>query len=76
MSSGDVVKEIRKQSLLSQQGFADALGVSFSAVNRWENNKVMPSYQALKKIKKFCEEQNISFCIDSFTKGIEEIQIK
>lgn len=76
MNSGEAVKEIRKQSLLSQQDFADALGVSFSTVNRWENNKAMPGYQALKKIKNYCEENNISFCIDDLTKGIEEIQRK
>lgn len=49
MNSGEAVKQIRKQSLLSQQDFAKVLGVSFSAVNRWENNKAKPSYQALKK---------------------------
>lgn len=34
MNSGEAVKQIRKQSLLSQQDFAEVLGVSFSSVNR------------------------------------------
>ena len=49
MNSGEAVREIRKQSLLSQQDFANALGVSFSSVNCWENNKAMLGYQAHKK---------------------------
>lgn len=38
---------------MNQTEFADALGVSFSTVNRWENNKAIPNYQALKKSKNF-----------------------
>lgn len=30
------IKEVRKQSLMSQTEFAKALGVSYSTVNRWE----------------------------------------
>ncbi len=74
MNSGEAVKQIRKQSLLSQQDFAEVLGVSFSAVNRWENNKAKPSYQALKKIRNFCEQQNILFCVDDFEKCIEVVK--
>ena len=44
--------------------FADEIGVSFSTVNRWENGKTVPNYQALKKIKKFCDRNNICFDID------------
>lgn len=61
MDSGNVIKEIRKKSLLCQQDFAKALGVSFSTVNRWENNRATPSYQALAKIKDFCEKNGIPF---------------
>ena len=34
-----VIKEIRQECFLSQQEFADELGVSFSTVNRWEESK-------------------------------------
>lgn len=50
---------------MNQTEFAEAIGVSFSTVNRWENEKAFPNYQTLKKIKKFCDENNISFVIDS-----------
>ena len=58
------IKDIRRKSLLSQTEFADEIGVSFSTVNRWENNKNTPNYQALKKIKKFCDRNSICFDID------------
>lgn len=45
--------------------FADEIGVSFSTVNRWENGKTAPNYQTLKKIKKFCDRNNICFDIDA-----------
>lgn len=50
---------------VEQTEFADAIGVSFSTVNRWENEKAIPNYQALKKIKYFCEKNDISFEVDS-----------
>ncbi len=34
-----MIKEIRQECYLSQQSFADELGVSFSTVNRWEKIK-------------------------------------
>lgn len=60
----ETIKSIRRKGLLSQSGFADALGVSFSTVNRWENGKATPNYQALKKIKDFCDKNNVPFDID------------
>lgn len=36
------IKHIRKQMGLSQQAFAEALGVSFATINRWENGKAVP----------------------------------
>jgi len=68
----DSIKEIRRKCLMNQTEFADALGVSFSTVNRWENNKAIPNYQALKKIKEFCDKNNLPFDID--TKVWEEKQ--
>jgi len=59
------IKDIRRKSLLSQIEFADEIGVSFSTVNRWENGKTAPNYQTLKKIKKFCDRNNICFDIDA-----------
>ena len=65
MSISSEIKDIRRKCLLNQSEFADARGVSFSTVNRWENEKAIPNYQALKKIKDFCEKNDISFEVDS-----------
>lgn len=65
MSISSEIKDIRRKCLLNQTEFADAIGVSFSTVNRWENEKAIPNYQALKKIKDFCEKNDISFEVDS-----------
>ena len=61
MEFEQVIKEIRLKSLLSQEAFAKELCVSFSTVNRWETGKSKPRYDALKKIKDFCEKNAIPF---------------
>lgn len=58
------VKEIRMKTFLSQAAFAKEIGVSFSTVNRWEMSKAKPRYDALKKIKVFCEKNSILFEVD------------
>lgn len=64
MEFNKVVKDIRIKALLSQDAFAKEIGVSFSTVNRWEMGKAKPRYDALKKIKAFCEKNKISFEVD------------
>lgn len=61
MEFKQVIKDIRLNSLLSQEAFAKELCVSFSTVNRWETGKSMPRYDALKKIKEFCDNNSIPF---------------
>ena len=65
MSISNEIRDIRRKCLLSQTEFANVIGVSFSTVNRWENKKAIPNYQALKKIKNFCEKNNLPFEVDS-----------
>ena len=53
MVSGDISKMIRKLRAalgLTQEQFAAKLGVTYSTINRWENNKSKPSPLALQKI--------------------------
>ncbi len=69
MSFGSDIKSVRQQSLLSQEAFAQELGVSFTTVNRWESGKSKPSYKAMKQIDDFCKSHNIDFDI---TKEIVE----
>ncbi|NLB81967.1 MAG: helix-turn-helix transcriptional regulator [Clostridiaceae bacterium] len=64
MEFSRVIKDIRIKALLSQAAYAKEIGVSFSTVNRWEKGKAKPRYDALKRIKVFCEKNKIQFEVD------------
>ncbi len=49
-----LLKEVRRQLGLSQEGLARELGVSFATVNRWENVQVNPSQLAKAQFETFC----------------------
>ena len=51
LSTAVLVKEIRKRLGLTQVQFAQALGVSFQSVNRWERSKTKPLPIVLKQIE-------------------------
>lgn len=53
---GDVIKGLRQELKLSQEKFANQLGVSFTSLNRWENHKTMPSSLALQIINSRLEQ--------------------
>lgn len=57
----NAVKKAREQIGLSQQAFADQLGVSFSTVNRWEQGRHIPNRITIKAIEELCKEHNIQF---------------
>lgn len=59
MAFKDIIKNIRKKSLLSQEAFAKELGVSFTTVNRWETGKSTPTYKMLKCIDDYCKRNGI-----------------
>ena len=61
MAYSEEIKKIRQKCFLSQEAFARELNISFSSVNRWEGGKSKPSMASMKKIKEFCESQNIDF---------------
>ncbi|MBD5555990.1 MAG: helix-turn-helix transcriptional regulator [Roseburia sp.] len=62
-----VVREIRQECYLSQQAFADELGVSFSTVNRWEKSKAIPNYQTMKRLVAYCKRLNVD------SRNLEEV---
>ena len=45
-----LVRELRHTMQLSQEKFADELGMTFATINRWENGRATPSPLALKQI--------------------------
>ena len=48
MNISTEIKDIRRKCLMNQTEFAEAIGVYFSTVNRWKNEKAFPNYQTLK----------------------------
>lgn len=59
MANEDISKMIRKLRTtigLTQEQFAAKLGVTYSTINRWENNKSKPSPLAWLRIEKLQKE--------------------
>ena len=52
-----LVKEVRRQLGISQEGLAHELGVSFATINRWENGKTRPFKLAKRQFDNFCSKK-------------------
>ncbi len=61
MSLSETIKVTRQKAFLTQDAFADVLHVSVATINRWENGKSKPNLTAMKNMKKFCEDNNLSY---------------
>ena len=61
MSLSELVRNMRKRALLSQEEFAKLLNVSVGTINRWENGKTKPNITTMKKIKTYCENRDFPF---------------
>ena len=61
MSFSEQLKRIRQMQLLSQEGLAKELGVSFATINRWESGKTKPTYKTMKLLDEYCKKHNIVF---------------
>ena len=61
MSFSNDIKMIRHKCLMSQIEFAEAFGVSFATVNRWESGRSKPNFKTMKLINNFCEAHGIDF---------------
>ena len=47
----DIVREVRLELGVTQEQFANILGVTFPTINRWENGHCVPSRLALKSLR-------------------------
>lgn len=61
MSFPEEIRRLRQRSFLTQQDFAEKIGVAFSTVNRWESGCAKPNLKAMKSINAFCLENNIPY---------------
>ena len=55
--TGRMIRAWRHRSGLTQEALAQALGVTFSTVSRWENGRVRPSSLALKALLQVAAER-------------------
>lgn len=54
-----LIKSLRTELNLSQEDLARDLGVSFATVNRWENDKAIPSRLAKSQLEAYCKEKKV-----------------
>ena len=61
MEFSEKIKYVREQLNMSQEDLARALNVSFSTINRWENEKTKPIKMARAVFDTFCDSHGIHF---------------
>ena len=59
MTFADKVKKVRAELLISQKELAQAIGVSYVTVSRWESQGLQPSFLTEKKFEAFCKNKGI-----------------
>lgn len=64
MQFSEYIKDVRVQLGMSQDQLAKALNVSFSTINRWENDKAVPSNLAQRTFFDFCEGNLIEIPVE------------
>ena len=73
---GEKIKLLRKQKNISQEVFANYLGVSFQAVSKWENGNTMPDVTMIPAIASFfgvSTDELFDFNLFEIEKQVEEI---
>ncbi|MBD2359387.1 helix-turn-helix transcriptional regulator [Tolypothrix sp. FACHB-123] len=53
---GQLIRKVRLSAGLTQEQFANTLGVTYSTLNRWENGHTKPSPLAMEKIERMLQE--------------------
>ncbi|MBQ8227526.1 MAG: helix-turn-helix transcriptional regulator [Clostridia bacterium] len=53
LNIGETIKRIRKEKEITQEEFAEVLGVSCQSVSRWENNSCYPDIELIPTIASF-----------------------
>jgi len=54
-----LVKELRLKLILTQQEFAELLGVSFASINRWESGRHEPTTKVKRRIVELSKQYQI-----------------
>ena len=61
MDYSKILIKIRAKLNLSQNDLGRMMGVSFTTINRWENNKSIPSRKHVCILENICKENQIMF---------------
>ena len=59
MTFAEKVKKVRAELLISQKELAQAIGVSYVTVSRWESQGLQPAFLTEKKFEAFCKNKGI-----------------
>ncbi len=73
---GEKIKSLRKQKNISQEVFANYLGVTFQAVSKWENGNTMPDVTMIPAIASFfgvSTDELFDFNLYEIEKNVEAI---
>jgi putative transcriptional regulator len=60
MELSEIIKSVRLELGLSQEGLARELHVGFTSVNRWENNHTKPNQISRYALIELCKNKNIN----------------
>lgn len=58
------IKKLRKKLLLTQNEFAELLGVTLVTVSRWESGKFEPTMRVKRKLRELFEKNNIEIEVE------------
>ena len=86
LNIGETIKKLRKEREITQEEFAEVLGVSCQSVSRWENNSCYPDIELIPVIASFfgistdklmgideiTEKENIEKYLERFQKAISK----
>ena len=53
LNIGETIKRLRKEREITQEEFAEVLGVSCQSVSRWENDNCYPDIELIPSIAEF-----------------------
>ena len=60
MDYAKLVKKLREKLIMTQNEFAELLGVNYTSVSRWENGSFEPTIKIKRKIVDLCKQNNIN----------------
>lgn len=66
MNYSRIILQVRAHLNLSQEELGRMIGVSFSTINRWENNKVIPTKKHMCVLENICEKNDIKFEVNKY----------